>query len=127
MVSVAMTARAPRQPRRRASRDRRSRSPGRQDDDGPEPPPALAGKRYALTCEAPAGNLSPLRGRTPAPVAPAAASGSSGWLAGIDADLLRLGDLARGLVSTGQLEPVAALSLVIWPTDRVRQALRVTA
>ena len=51
MVSVAMTARAPRQPRRRASRSPRARSP---DDDGPEPPPALAGKRYTLTCEAPA-------------------------------------------------------------------------
>jgi hypothetical protein len=49
---------------------------------------------------------------------------SDAWLA--DARALALEEKALALVRSGEISGYDALALVIWPTDRVRQALRVT-
>ena len=54
-----------------------------------------------------------------------ARAASDAWLA--DARALALEEKALALVRAGEISGYDALTLVIWPTERVRQALRVTA
>jgi hypothetical protein len=112
-------ARTPRR-RPRATRSRRARSPGRQDDD-PEQPPALAG-RYALRCDECGEGFYSARphART---CSPRCRKRLERTKSNVDADLQRLGDIARGLVTAGELDPEDALALVIWPSPLILGAL----
>ena len=122
-VCVAATARVPR-PRRRASRSRRARSPGRQDDDDSEPAPALAG-RYTLTCDSCGEAFASQRPH--ARTCTARCRQRLHISRTLDADILRLADVARGLILAGQLDPEDALALVIWPSEQLLSAVEAAA
>ena len=116
---------APRQrvrPReRRAGARSRSRAPTG-SDDGPEPPPATAG-RYSLTCECCGDAFTSARPHTRTCSHRCrqrlyVQSRHSG-----DEALLQLGDAAWQLVSAGELSPDEALGLIIWPPSAVKRAL----
>lgn len=119
------TAAAP-PPRSRASRPRRrlvNRGRARSPDD-PEPPPALAGKRYSLICQADACGEAFTSAR---PHTRTCSSRCRQRLhvqrAASVAQLLYLGDIARSLLIAGQIEPVEALELVVWPSRTILEAV----
>ena len=108
--AVGHVARRPRE--RRAASRARARAPS--SDDGPEPPPALAGKHeLTLRCV-----RSRIHEHTPH------ARTCSGRcrkqlhdrVRRRDDELTRLADLARGLVRSGDITGDDALALVLWPT-----------
>lgn len=126
-----MTAPAPltcpsTRPRETSSRRKPPRSSSNSDDPGESEQPALeAGKRYTLTCEACGEPFASKRPHT------RTCSHRCRQRLYVEAhaepvrqdDLLRLGDIARGLACAGQLEPWDALALVIWPSPRILAVL----
>lgn len=113
-------ARGKRSTRRGATRRNRTRAP---DDDGPEPPPASAGSRYFLTCQACSSKFSSARPHTRTCSQRCRQRLYVQSRGKADQTLLQLGDVVWQLVSRGELSPDEALVLIIWPPAGVERAL----
>ena len=114
--AVGQVACRPRE--RRAASRARARAPS--SDDGPEPPPALAGKHDLICAACGAAFTARADART--------CSGRCrkqlhDQARRRDDKLDRLADLARGLVRSGEITGDDALALVLWPTPDILAAL----
>lgn len=115
----------PRHTRARAPRSRaltRRARPRAPDDDGPEPPPATAGPRYNLTCHACGSEFGSARPHTRT-CSHRCRQRLYVQSRSAEASLCHLGDIAWQLVAAGELSPVEALGLIIWPSEQLQQAL----